>query len=307
MKRLSQHIEYLLHTRRVLTLPGVGSFHIEPRPAFYDKEAGIFYPPAETVEFTAGDFNDDGVLFNSYKRREGLSFNQTHDLVSDDLDALSELLVGGLPFKINGVGSLVSENNELRLVKENEDFSGYRIGLEPLNVSCREREHGQSGESGRKSNREFNPDYYYIPINKRFARVAASFLLVAIVGLFTVLPLRNGTSSTGTASIVPVETKEAVKVMEKVISPVPEPADTTLTKETKDKFFLIIGSFTTSEEAERFMGANDKKGFSLEFIPGKKYCWVSAASAPTKEELLAVRNSDEFRATGLSSWIMERD
>ena len=305
MKRLSQHIEYLLHTRRVLTLPGVGSFHIVSRPAEYDRENGLFYPPMECVVFTGGDYNDDGVLFNSYLRREGLSYNEAYDLVTDDLDALTELLDSGMPFRINGFGSLESGAEGLEFVNDSDIRNYYaELGLGPVNLSNTGKAASKDTKKKKKFSREFNPDYYYIPIHKKVARIAASFLLVAVVGLFALLPFQTGTKSTHTASIVPVETP-------KMVTPNIEEHSTQTSgayeNNPEDRYLLIIGSFKTKAEADKFMARDEYGNNSLELIVGPKLYWVSIASSSSKEDLKSLQNSDEFKSLDLSSWVLDRE
>lgn len=304
MKRLSQHIEYLLHTRRVLTLPGVGSLHIMTRPAEFDQENSIFFPPTQTVVFNPGDFNDDGVLFNSYLRREGLTYNEAYDLVTDDLDALNELLSSGNPFRIEGIGTLKSTENGFEFINESQGLNDAEtIGLNPVHIAGPETEKRRKS-AGRK--RQFNPDYYYIPIHKKFARVAASFLLVALVGLFAIIPMRNATNSTRTAAIVPVETKAVVaaepeKVVENTAS------EDLYRNDLSDRFLLIIGSFRTQDEADKFMDRNSAAGHPLELIHGPRLYWVSIASASEKEDLYSIQLSDEFKELGLASWVLDQE
>ena len=298
MKRLSQHIEYLLHTRRVLTLPGVGSFHVMWVSAEFDRERHLFLPPRRIVEFSTQEVIDDGALLNSYQRREGINLNEAYNLVNEDLNELESSLAAGQTFPIKGIGELANEQGEIKLIEYNDSLkASEKIGLNAVNILTRRDKRAKS--TNRDKGRTFNPDYYYIPIHKRAARIAASFLLVAIVGLFAILPMEKGVKSTSTATIVPVET-------EVVVSKTQEPEEPQLPEEP-GRYCLIVGSFKTAQEAESFIAMARCNEFPLSVIEGKKMYWVSAASSSSKEEVQDVLKSEEFKQTGLKSWILDRE
>ena len=284
-------------------LPGVGSFRVLNKPAFFDKVSGIFYPPVQEVVFDSADTEDDGLLFSSYQRKEGLSYNEALNLLSADLEAVSFSMKAGTPFEIKGVGTIIMKGSLPSFIPENNSLKLEEIGIDAVEVS--------TGRKRKKSrSKEFNPAYYYIPVHKKFARVAASFLLVAVVGLFTVLPLRNGTNSAGMASIVPVKTEKTV-VEKKTAELKPENKEVLPTLEvqdnSEDRFFLIVGSFRTEREAEKFISLHEGKGLNLQMIEGDKYFWVSAMSAPTRKEVMDFKMSEEFKGLELSSWILDRE
>ena len=106
------------------------------------------------------------------------------------------------------------------------------------------------------------PEYFYIPIHKYFANIAASVMLVVIVGLSAVLLAGSSCNQGGTASIVPISVADSEK-NDSVITPSIEEGipsqqkiDEDTVKNTTDK---------TENRYERPLLATDDNG---EVVPG---------------------------------------
>ncbi len=174
----------------------------------------------------------------------------------------------------------------------------------------------QEGEKSGKTARKFRTDRnYYIAINKVFARTAVCFALVAAVSLSLMLGRQTIQNEQQYASIVPV----AVKAPQTAVSPKetkkasatrPEPAVRTKTisetdhQAATDRFFLIVATFRTQTEADRFISHNNDS--RLHSVASGKMVRVAAAASSVREDLQAMMRNKDFRADYSDCWIWEK-
>lgn len=133
-----------------------------------------------------------------------------------------------------------------------------------------------------------NPDYYYIPVHKKVAKIAACLLLVVVVGLVTLLGSGPSNNKPSTASIVPLPVAEDTAKL-----PLEEPvaANDSIMELPEavpapgDKYYAIVAAFKTQNEAEKFIDSHKGDTSRFEIIKNKKYYMISASSAAEKEEL----------------------
>lgn len=200
-------------------------------------------------------------------------------------------------------------------IEENakEDYSGKNIissnsleraeesTIPHLEESYRNEVHGEKREK-EKNHFIKNPDYYYIPIHKKLANVAACLLLVVIVWMCTYFPLNPGGTGTPAASIIPIQMDNEIPIKESVeeqnINP-PVENDSLENNEVKqdsamliyedlnkiNKYHAIVAAFKSKTEAENFISnyKNDKQRFDV--IKKSKFYLISAASASDKDSL----------------------
>lgn len=135
---------------------------------------------------------------------------------------------------------------------------------EPVRVQPEVREHF----------RHANPDYYYLPIHKKLAKVAACIMLVIIVGLATFLPIGRPQSAPSTAAITPISSVDPTPVepqepeeiifeedsVEEVI-PGATSLETkpylTVGQDTIARYHTVVAAFKSEKEAEKFIDSHD--------------------------------------------------
>lgn len=212
--------------------------------------------------------------------------------------------------------SNIKRNNSSTSVKEssfqNQNESSDIIGNKETEKTFDKRKE-------RKLNFEKN---YYIPVNKTFTKVAASVLALLIVSIaFINKPLLTNDAEER-ASVLPIdkvidsaiqnnqhsgslqgeiksnesdEKKEEVQTNEKGI-----------TSAKEANFYLIVATCTTPMEAEKFIKKYSDSGYPMTIINSTKYYRVSAMSDDSRQKLIELKNSSEFKENFPHAWIWKK-
>ena len=154
--------------------------------------------------------------------------------------------------------------------------------------------------------------YYTFRIRKSAAHAAAGLLLMIAVVISFLLPSSdNQEKERCLASVVPVE-KIAKTVSEATISSTPPaspeteqthaPEETATVKEELEPYYLIVATFRTREEAERYIGKSDDAEKMI-CVDSGKLSRVAIATAKNKETLQGRLNDNSFKKKYPGSWI----
>lgn len=348
------HIEYLSLRHDCVIVPGVGAFIKLHNPARYDDVVRKWIPMSQTISFNPEITHNDALLASSYARKYKVSFNEAQNLLESDIRTMRQYISSYGECTVGNLGILRqdSEGKYSFIPRVSANQFSAELGLFPVDGNVI----GQNEESIRL-NRNSNQDslqkadaignateesssendtvdvkfdfehYYYIPVNKRAVKVAASLLLLAVVALSIFLP-SSKREIEDRASVIPVESiidsaAEKLSLQDKVDNTINIDQDTStdshLTEETEDiksfaldetegnDYYLIVGTFHSLDEAKRFSNTASDKGYDLEVISSKTLHRVSAKGSSDKSELLKELNSDSFRENFPQAWIWKND
>ncbi|WP_302264670.1 hypothetical protein [uncultured Alistipes sp.] len=92
MYNLSLHIEYLLLHHDCVVVPGLGAFINVRHAARFDSVRRVWLPMTREVRFNGALSHDDGLLANSYARKNSVSFAEGRELLRRDTMQLREAL-----------------------------------------------------------------------------------------------------------------------------------------------------------------------------------------------------------------------
>ena len=106
MKELSMHLCRLLQSHDCVTLPGFGAFIAETASAYYVEEDNTFMPPQRSLIFSPSLTHNDGILAQSYARRNALSFARARQAVDHDIALLRIALEKDGSVLLPGIGTL---------------------------------------------------------------------------------------------------------------------------------------------------------------------------------------------------------
>lgn len=238
MERLSQHIDYLLTRHDCVVLPGFGAFiNIYHAPRF-DNEKRLLTPPGCEVRFNAAIKEDDGLLAKSIARKERISFREASDelnkLVVALVDALyeeGELTIGRLGIiKKGDEGNLhfhpfkTAEKYAIDLGLVSVPFhflSSDRPDADTfISIDTADKIDEKNSEASNKMVTEVPEDFYpshpqkqlnfdknyYIPLNKIFTKICATFLVCLIIfAVFWVHPGIKNENRENRASVLPID------------------------------------------------------------------------------------------------------
>ena len=319
MYRLSTHIEYLLLRNDCVVIPGFGAFINVRNAAFFDPERQEWHPMTREVRFNKALAHDDGLLANSYARKENVSFQTGRQLMNQDIESLKRVLTDEGEATLGNLGILNSNAGSVSFAPR---FSADRLsllmgyGMAP--VQMRETQKPSITEPEREmSSGQFDTSRnYYIPVNKIFAKVAASLLMVMAVALAIVLPVSDR-NKVDKASVLPVESlinSVAVPTESTELSVAETPAEAPETEtlaETQNPsvpiFHAVVATFNTKAEAEKFIEMNSDSGYPLQIVSTKTKSRVSAMSSSSKEEIYAMMREGDFHDTFSQAWVWESE
>lgn len=324
MERLALHIEYLLLRHDCVVVPGFGAFINVYHSALDNSETQCFQPMISEVRFNSALKHNDGMLATSYSRREGVSYAEGREMVRVAVSDLQDTL------------ALEGEVSVGRLGRIRTDRSG-NLSFHPLLTPNRlaaslgylpVTRHVAAVETAsavtdikqdtpetvvEKPIRKFDTERnYYIPINKMFARMAGSFLVIAVLCLSLILPFTRDYHE-DQASVVPVKalTSAVTKASQEIESakpalPAESESETEVATPEPKRWHLVVGTFRSQKEADNFIATINDSPYDLHTVASKRMVRVVALSATDKETLLPELNSQEFQTAFPQAWIFHQ-
>lgn len=324
MYNLSLHIEYLLLRHDCIVMPGIGAFINVRHSAFFDTASGTWYPMSREVRFNSALTHDDGLLANSYARKNRVSFEEGREMLRRDLEQLKNALSYDGEITMGNLGIIRLHDGALSFIPQiQRDRISSLMGYLPIHSTIEkpkekfEKEEVEISKENpsKKTNDEFNSSEdsrfdtsknYYIAINKTFAKIAASFLVIAVIALSIILPVSNR-DTVDKASVVPVDRIIKTEVIQNPVSE-PQPTETSVSDNEKidtETVHAVIATFNKREEAEKYLEYNSDCGYELEILPMKSQSRVVALSASSKEELSEKMHEGDFYDKFPKAWIWE--
>lgn len=333
MIRLSRHILSLLRSYDKVAIPGLGFFALDYVPASFNFESLEVTPPYFRLQFFNGEYEDGHLLADSYTRREGNGEKALEDLRKDIRELEDALGTTGVAF-LPGIGNFLKGENELFF--EAEYASNFHLPVLSLREDPVAEEAPAEESNSLEEEKEYTipegyryhkPNYYYIPIHKTAANIAASLLLVLIVAAATLFPMNQPSSVSSTAYISPVKIaeKQEVQLPDSLLAPAPavekgygdiaekddqsvaekfETVVPQLEERAKDKCFAIVGAFKSMKKVDTFIAENSDGKNKLETVRNGKQILIYVASTATRDEMQ--KRLPSIRQQFPDAWIFEK-
>lgn len=324
MERLALHIEYLLLRHDCVVVPGFGAFINVYHSALEDFETHSLQPMTTEVRFNSALKHNDGMLATSYARRERVSYAEGREMVRVAVSDLQDTLALEGEVSIGRIGRIRTDKSgnlsfhPLLTPRRLSTALGYlpvkrhAPAVEVAPAAATAVTETETAEPVVENPiRKFDTDRnYYIPINKMFARMAASFAVVAVLCLSLILPFTRDYHE-DQASVVPVKaittavTKASQQIQaEEQPAPAAEPeAEAAPQPKT---WHLVVGTFRSQDEADNFISSKNDSPYELHTVASKRMVRVVAISATDKETLLPELNSPEFQSAFPQAWIFHQ-
>ena len=115
------------------------------------------------------------------------------------------------------------------------------------------------------------------------------------------------------ASVVPVDAlrsgqskqvdEQPIKTDVEVTAAIENASVAVETPAYQPEHFLIVATFHSAKEAERYVEANNSQEFPLQVVPSRKLTRVSVASSFNKDELFKMLNSPEISHRFPNAWV----
>lgn len=319
MDRLTLHIEYLLLRHDCVVVPGCGAFINVYHSALENPETGVMSPMTCEVRFNPALSHDDGMLATSFARRERVSFAEGREMVRSSISNLRDALSMDGEVTIGRLGKLRMDT-ELNISFQpmtTPERAAATLGFGEVRTRIIQpaveetTEMAQIENPVRSTPKNFDTTRnYYIPINKMFARMAASFLIVAVVALAAIIPFGRDLHE-DQASVIPVKAiSQAVSkaassgpVAEHVYEPEVTQESVQEVPSASNQWHIIVGAFYTQKDADLFISMNSDKGYRLTVLPSRNLYRISAFSAQDKGPLVQELKSQALRSAFPEAWI----
>lgn len=341
MYDLSLHIEYLLLGHDCVVLPGFGAFINVRHSAAFDSDKSIWTPPVREIRFNKALNHDDGLLSNSYSRKNEVSFQEGRRLMRRDLDQLERSLAEEGEVTLGNLG-ILRKNNEVLIFEPLASafrltrILGYHDASissnveEPVENSAMTLVAKEAPAHPEATKRIFNTERnYYLPINKIFARSVACLMILAVVALAVVIPCSDKFRA-DQASVVPVQrifevTSQPVSVekadegdtekasvnsanigivdIEKVHGT--QPSTSSIVADA-GKYHAIVATFNSMAEAESYVERYRGQNETLHVIDSPTKKRVSAFDSSDREEVRQKIKDPDFKEKYGQAWIWEK-
>ncbi len=323
MNNLFRHIEFLLLRHDCVIVPGLGAFIVTATPARIDHSSRRIFPPRRSVMFNQAVVLDDGLLANSYARSLSLTFEEARQVVVKDVATLHANLRDNKVVEMGRLGRLtIGEEEQLQFIPSNapEAISGL-IGLSSITLpdfnKPVQKAAALPSEVTDQSTSDKNEEspYYHFKINRTVIKFTAIFAVLFAVALAVIMYPVPHDSREQRASVVPVEVLiPSAKQQAAVTTPAVVESDAPAVEEVTPQpveaietsapsYHMIVATFHSKKEAERYAAAHTSTEYPLEAISSRKLTRVSAASSDNKQELIKKLNSPEIAQRFPHAWI----
>ncbi|HUW06633.1 MAG TPA: SPOR domain-containing protein [Williamwhitmania sp.] len=288
---LGELLAELLRINNRVSLPNLGAFVAEYKPAIIDEATRVITPPAKEISFSKEETWNDKLLENLVAEQEGLTPEAAAIAVGLFVEQVKETLDKANKYIFEGLGILIKDGAEFNFkIEEGLNLLPDAFGLESLVIHQTSTEKETISEKPKEITAKPNiVPPARIATRKRFSGViwvaAISLITIAcvVLWLFTDIftpqqmptspmvsqaqPAIDSTVQDSTAA----DTTEKADV-EEVINTQTEKKKALYYEEPKSStntekvFYIIAGSFTKEGNAERLKSSLEKKGFKPEIL-----------------------------------------
>lgn len=320
MNHIFLHISYLLLRRDCVTVPGFGAFIATDHYARVDREKGVILAPVRRIMFNQAVVSDDGLLTTSVARKLSISFEEAREIVAREVDVIRRSLTADGILECGSLGHL-EMTEEGRII-----YAPLLLSIGYGNIPMTVASSGSGSDEILVGEEEVDPDgserldkktsYYFFRRSGRIAAAVAFFFVLALAVLLNPIPRDTREER---ASVVPVEVLipskgnvESVKESKVVtnlparVEKIPEETPRDTVRSTYSHY-LIVGTFSSRKEAERFIDLRSSEEFPLLAIESKKLTRVALACSDNRDSLQRQLNSSRVLKTFPGSWIWTPD
>lgn len=325
MDNLISHIEYLILVHDCVVIPTLGAFIATHEPAHISDE-GIL-PPCRKISFNQDIRHEDALLAASYARKEGISLDEGRRYVKEIIRQLRYMLDADGEITIGRLGILCRqpEGNLIFTPISSPLSSASKIGREEASIKplaaepaskekkIRDTTDDNTGyEKPADEERQISDSkYYIIRIHKQALKYAAMLMVVVTVLFSIAVPYTQSNRDIDKASVLPIDSMVESNQKKQITEEQPltniESTDSMRDEaeeiSTTDEYHLIVGTFHSEREAEKFAEMFEGCTFSLRIIKSNKIWRISAKSDDNKESLLSTLNSEKFKREFKEGWI----
>lgn len=321
MISINEHIEYLISRHDCVVVPGWGALIAQYQPAQIDVDGGVMQPPVRAISFNRDINHNDGLIATSIMRREKITYDAAVKIINAEVDVMNHQLAIEGEVSIGRIGVFRKSKDE-NVVFEPFVAKNVYSWLPIINI---EEKREESKYNHQKE------DVVYIPVSRNFFKLAASIVVLIMLGLTLSTPLIVDETQANYASI----STPKVVVSDVVNSQFIEPAsnselfiaipdindamaevDTTKTPtlindavytmrcNDQDAYCLIVASLATRELAEEYISERGDDAMRILECNGKYRIYV--ATGVTVSQAMKPMQSVVFAEKYPAAWVCRR-
>lgn len=322
MISLIDHIKYLLIKNECVIVPGWGAFIAQYHPSVID--GGVCIGPNRGLSFNPAITHNDGMLAASIVRRENVSYEKANSVIENGVEHMRNQLEQTGRLEFDRIGTFTrNESGAIIFMPAQADISianSYYSLLVPIDVA-------EPLISHPEAHSEYENEIQLIPRQmhpvRRWMRVAASIaILVALCAvLSTPVSIQRDIVDYALISAPSIQNPKAIELpavatenyelfiaiptdsaaVEVIVPPVEA---NTFRMDASDKYFLIVASFESRRQAERYKSQFPDE--SLEIIESECRYRVYAATGCSVNEARLIMDNEEFAAMHPDAWVYKR-
>lgn len=310
------YIKELLLLNDCVIIPGFGGFVTNYKQA--GLQSSQFTPPGKSVSFNKKLNFNDGLLINHIASEEGINYIAARKKVDLMVQELNYRLTDGEEISIPGLGALSYDEQQHLVFTPRVEGN---LNLDAFGLGAFNYETLFSRQMARKA--AVSQQERQAAVEVIFQKRSLKKVLIAVPLLFAlaVIPLKNNlshlqksdisgfhTMMTAPATVAtPAEAteEEAPAQAEEVVANAVE-TTAEVAEQTEARYFLIVGSFKSQENAETYIGQLGQKGYqanNMGLIRGLHY--ISLGGFTTIDKALEARTNYQSES-GSTAWIYKK-
>lgn len=316
VNKLIPHIEYLLLDHDCVIVPGLGAILAHSVAPYYDVENECWTAPARVFSFNPALSRTDGLLAGSVARREGISVEAASAIVKKEAEEMLAVLDNDKHLTLGAVGSLDMDDEGLLSFTPGNALwlSPSCLWLPSINIKPLQRA-SELARIHEDIARKRDLPYFL----RRCGQIAACIAVFVTLGWIAVQNLTYAPEEQF-ASMWPNvtgEQKSTVKGAENspvvlILSQAPKdevieniPSENIVKSQgnvaASKKYFLIVASLASQEEANEFLRQNSD--FNLGILAKDGRYRIYAASGNSIEEVTAASKEAGIASRYPNSWV----
>lgn len=329
---ITEHIEYLIARHDCVVVPGWGAFVAQYKAAAIDAEKGIILPPMRSIGFNNAVNHNDALLASSIMRRQKIGYEAASQIIECEVDAMRHQLDMDKELSIGRIG-LFSKgiDNKVTFEPYHSNLTSFgTLGLPTVSLPVsRQKVNDENG------NTEKNSDVIYVPVSRNILKIAASLLLLLVLGFTLSTPIVLDQES-DFASISPQKvtvadpltpgivsepdanaelfiaipcTEESLTVVDTVsAAATPIAAITDISNQLRcidnDPYCLIVASLASRDLAEEYILEHRDASMHILEAGGKYRIYV--ATGATSAQAMAPTHNIDFAKKYPAAWVCRR-
>lgn len=304
MKTIERHIEYLLSRNDCVIIPGLGAILARNESARIVIANHTITPPRRVFTFNSALSHSDGAIACSISRAENISYDAAASKVRAKTGAMNSVLKSTGSLQLGRIGTLTFDTEQKTIQFHPADFDIYNLPTVHLDEQAREEKHEAAAVASHSS------------AWARMTRVAAS--IAVLIGICFVASTPISVNDAALASLSPeIKHTPVSEFLPAEAEPVPSIAITTSNPRrgvidinsmvmpesivsAGNRFLVVIGSFASANDAEKFINAN--KMSSARYVEQSGRFRVYSTSFANEADAYRHIAATDYSATG-GAWV----